>query len=75
VEIYGRTRQATVDNIIRRMRFACRVNKATETLRFCNAYCFTQQQQLRERASMLRLHLQQLSCFCIKLMTVTHYEQ
>jgi hypothetical protein len=31
VEKYGRARQATDDNIIRRMRFACRITKATDT--------------------------------------------
>jgi hypothetical protein len=28
---YGRARQTTDDNIIRRMRFACRITKATDT--------------------------------------------
>jgi hypothetical protein len=31
VEKYGTARQATDDNIIRRMRFACRITKATDT--------------------------------------------
>jgi hypothetical protein len=31
VEKYGRAREATDDNIIRRMRFACWVTKATDT--------------------------------------------
>jgi hypothetical protein len=31
VEKYGRVRQATDDNIIGRMRFACWINKATDT--------------------------------------------
>jgi hypothetical protein len=31
VEKYGTAGQATDDNIIRRMRFACRVTKATDT--------------------------------------------
>jgi len=57
VENYGTDREATSDNIVRRMRFACLVNKATDTLRICNSCCFTRQQQLRERTSMLRLHL------------------
>jgi hypothetical protein len=45
VEKYGRARQAKDDNIIRRMRFACWITKATDihtewvTLRFhCNCY-------------------------------------
>jgi hypothetical protein len=40
VEKYGRARQATEDNIIRRMRFACWITKATNTLRICNTDCF-----------------------------------
>jgi hypothetical protein len=31
VEIYGRGGQATDDNIIQRMRFACWITKATDT--------------------------------------------
>jgi hypothetical protein len=31
VEKYGRSRQATDDNIIQRMRFACWITKATDT--------------------------------------------
>jgi hypothetical protein len=31
VEKYGTARQATDDNIIQRMRFACRITKATDT--------------------------------------------
>jgi hypothetical protein len=31
MEKYGTARRATDDNIIRRMRFACRINKATDT--------------------------------------------
>jgi hypothetical protein len=39
VKKYGRARQATDDNIIRRMRFACWITKATDTI--CNTYCFS----------------------------------
>jgi hypothetical protein len=39
-EKYGRGTQATDNNIIRRTRFACRIPKAPNTLRICNAYCF-----------------------------------
>jgi hypothetical protein len=35
VEKYGRARQATDDNIIRRMRFACWITKATNTHSEC----------------------------------------
>ena len=41
VEIYGRTGQATDDNIIRLMRIACWITKATHTLVICNTYCFS----------------------------------
>ena len=35
VEKYGRTRQVTDDNMIRRMRFACWIIKATDTYSEC----------------------------------------
>jgi hypothetical protein len=55
---YGRARQVTDDNIIRRMRFACRITKATDThSEYVIFIAFTRQQWLRERASMLRLYL------------------
>ena len=38
---YGRAGQATDDNIIRRMRLACWITKATETLRISNTHCFS----------------------------------
>jgi hypothetical protein len=59
VEKYRRARQAT-DNIIRRMRTACWIQKAihtlthTHTLTICNTYCFPLQQWLHESASILR---------------------
>ena len=48
---HRRTRRATDDNIIWRMRFACWTNKAIHrhTLRICNIYCFW----LHERASLV----------------------
>ena len=42
VEKYGTARQATDDNIIRRMRIACWIKKGYEhTIRTCNTYCFS----------------------------------
>jgi hypothetical protein len=42
VEKCGTAREATDDNIIQRMRFACRINKATiHTLTIFNTYCFS----------------------------------
>jgi hypothetical protein len=42
-EEYGGAGQATADNTIRRMRFACWITKATDTHthKICNAYCFS----------------------------------
>ena len=55
VEKYGTARQATDDNIIRRMRFACWITKATDTHSECVILiAFPRQQWLRERSSMLR---------------------
>jgi hypothetical protein len=54
VEKYGTVRRATDDNIIRRMRFACRMTKAAQTHDYVILSAFPRQQWLRERASMLR---------------------
>ena len=52
---YGTARQATDDNIVRRMRFACWITKATDTHSVCVILiAFARQQWLRERASILR---------------------
>jgi hypothetical protein len=52
---YSTAGQATVDNIICRMRISCWIHKATDT---CSQYtilvAFTLQQWLQERASILR---------------------
>ena len=36
-----RDRQTTDDDIIRRMRVACRILKTTSTMRICDTYCFS----------------------------------
>jgi hypothetical protein len=55
VEKYGTARQATDDNIIRRMRFACWITKAADTHSgYVIRIAFAQQRWLRERASKLR---------------------
>jgi hypothetical protein len=41
VEEYGGTRQATDEDIIRRMRFACWITKATDKRGICGVYCFS----------------------------------
>jgi hypothetical protein len=52
----GRDRQATDDNVIWRMRFACLVIKATDThSEYAIINAFRRQQWLCERASMLCL--------------------
>ena len=58
----GTARQATDDNIIRRMRFACWITKATDGhSEYVILIAFAPQQWLRERASMLRLYVHWLS--------------
>jgi hypothetical protein len=55
MEKYCRAGQATDDDIIRRMRFACWITRATETRsEYVILIAFPRQQLLRERASMLR---------------------
>jgi hypothetical protein len=55
VEKYDTARQATDDNIIRRMRFACWISKATDThSEYVILIVFPRKQWLRERASVLR---------------------
>jgi hypothetical protein len=54
VEEYGTARQATDDNITRRMRFACWMTKATDThSEYVILIAFPQQQWLRERTAVL----------------------
>jgi hypothetical protein len=55
VEKYGLARQATDDNIIGRLRFACWITNATDThAEYVILFAFTRQQWLRERTTMLR---------------------
>jgi hypothetical protein len=52
---YGTAGQATDGNIIRRMRFACWMTKATDThSEYVILIALPRRQLLRERASMLR---------------------
>jgi hypothetical protein len=54
VEKYGTARQATDDNIIRRMRFACLITKATDThSEYVILIAFARKYWLRERVSVL----------------------
>jgi hypothetical protein len=64
VEKYGTSRQATVDSIIRRMRFACCFTKAIDThSEYVICIAFLWQQWLYERASMLNLYVHFLSWY------------
>jgi hypothetical protein len=55
VEKYGRARQTTDDDTIRRMRCACWITKATDTYsEYVILIAFPRQKWLRERASILR---------------------
>jgi hypothetical protein len=55
MEEYGRARQATDGNTLRRMRIACWITKATDTHLECiRVTAFPRQQWLREHALMLR---------------------
>ena len=53
MEKYDTAGQATDVNIIRRMRCGCR-QEYRHTLRICSACCFSLQETLLERASVLR---------------------
>jgi hypothetical protein len=55
VEKYGRARQATDDNIVWLLSFACWITKATDThSEYVILIAFSQQKRLRERATILR---------------------
>jgi len=63
VEKYGTAGQATGDNIIRRMPFACWITKATDThSEYILLIAFPRQNWVRERASVSRLYVHCLSC-------------
>ena len=53
VEKYGRARQVTDDNIIRRMHFACWITRDTDTHSEYAMLIFFWQKWLQERASLL----------------------
>jgi hypothetical protein len=55
VEKYGRARQATNDNIKRRMQFVCWINKATDRhSEWLIFIALPRQQRIHERAPILR---------------------
>jgi len=63
VENYGRARQVTNDNTIRRMRIACWITKVTDIHSdYLILIAGPWQQWLRERGSMLSLYVHCLLC-------------
>jgi hypothetical protein len=63
MEKYGTARQATENNVIRRMRFACWITRAADThSEHVILIYFPRQQLLRERASLLRIYVHCPSC-------------
>ena len=69
MEKYGRARQAIDDNVIRRMRFAYRVTKATDTqTEYVIIIAFLQLEWLHKHAS-VTLYVHCLSCFCLEQYT------
>jgi hypothetical protein len=64
VEKCGAAGRATDGDIIRRMRTACWITKATDThSEYVTYIAFPRQQWLRERASILCLYTRCLSCY------------
>jgi hypothetical protein len=71
VEKYGR--QATDINIIRRMRFMCSISRGTDKqTEYVTRIAVPLQQLLHERASILRLYLNCLSCLVIEMNCVRY---
>ena len=72
MEKYGTARQATYDNIIRDMRFACGTRKTRDKhLEYVILPAFQRQQWLRERLTILHLYVHCLSClFLIQSVSV-----
>ena len=69
MEKYGTAGQTTDDNIIRRMRTACWINKATDThWEYVTRIAFRRQQWLRKRAQRLHSYVHCVSrCECFLL--------
>jgi len=64
VNKYDRAGRDTDDNIIRRMRFACWITKATHTHTICNNYCFaTATMVTQTRFNVMHVHT--LSALCL----------
>jgi hypothetical protein len=63
VDNYDRTRQATGDKIIGRMRIACCITKAADTLRMYNSYWFFTTTMVTRTRIIVALYVCCLSCF------------
>ena len=75
MEKYDKTRQATADNIIRRMHFELCITKATNThSEYVITIAFALRQWLHERASMLRYTY--IACLVVlRIMTSDSYTE
>jgi hypothetical protein len=63
----GAAGQAADDNIIRRVRFACWINKATDTYsEYETRISFLRRKWLRERASIISLYVRCLGCCTVE---------
>jgi hypothetical protein len=65
VEKYGTASQATGDNVIRRMRFACWITKATNTFRICHNFCFSRATLVTRTRLNVTLYVHCLSCYAL----------
>jgi hypothetical protein len=70
VEKYGTARQATDNNVIRRMRFARWITKATATCRICNTYWSSMATMVTRTRLNVTLYVRCLSCR--RLMQAAH---
>jgi len=59
--------KTTSENIIRLMCFACRITKATDTLRICNTYCFSTATMVELTRFIVTLYVHCPACaYCIE---------
>jgi hypothetical protein len=66
---YGTARQATDDNIKRRMRFACQITKEYKHTQIYNTYCFSTTTMITHTLLNVTLYARCFSCF--RLITTT----
>ena len=69
VEEYRTARQATEDNIMRCMRFACWITKATNTLKICNTHCFSTATMIPRMPLHVTSYIHGTSC-CLRILTI-----